>query len=104
MAEAAVVVGHGGFGTTMAALRGGVPQVVLPLFALDQFLNAERIEAVGAGAQVLGGLAAVAEIPAALRHVLQHPDAVEGAGRIAAAMAALPDIAESVGVLEDLAS
>jgi UDP:flavonoid glycosyltransferase YjiC (YdhE family) len=104
MVEAAVVVGHGGFGTTMAALRAGLPQVVLPLFALDQFLNAERVEAVGAGAQVLGGLAAVAEIPAALRHVLQHPDAVEGAGRIAAAMAALPDIAESVGVLEDLAT
>ena len=34
MAEAAAVVGHGGFGTTMAALSAGAPQVVLPLFSL----------------------------------------------------------------------
>ena len=104
MAEAAAVVGHGGFGTTMAALRAGLPQVVLPLFSLDQFLNAECVEAVGAGAQVLGGLPAAAGIPAALRTLLKDAYAVESAGHIAAAMAALPDISESVGVLENLAS
>jgi UDP:flavonoid glycosyltransferase YjiC (YdhE family) len=104
MLEAAVVIGHGGFGTTMAALSAGVPQLVLPLFALDQFLNAQRVEAVGAGAQVLGGLSAVREIPAALHTLLQDTYAADAAGRVAGAMAALPEIAECVEVLEDLAS
>ena len=45
MLEAAAVVGHGGFGTTMAALASGVPQVVLPLFSFDQAINAERVAA-----------------------------------------------------------
>ena len=48
LGEAAAMVGHGGFGTTLGALLAGVPQVVVPLFA-DQPYNAERIEAIGAG-------------------------------------------------------
>jgi UDP:flavonoid glycosyltransferase YjiC (YdhE family) len=41
-ARAAVVVHHGGSGTTAQALRAGVPQVVLPLL-LDQFHHAHRL-------------------------------------------------------------
>ena len=37
---AAAVIGHGGGGTTLGALAAGVPQVVVPLFAEDQHLNA----------------------------------------------------------------
>ena len=33
MPLASAMVGHGGFGTTMAALEAGIPQVVVPLFA-----------------------------------------------------------------------
>jgi len=55
--HAAVVVGHGGFGTTQAALAAGVPQVVLPLFSFDQFVNAERVAAVGVGLALLDGTA-----------------------------------------------
>ena len=51
--HAAAVVGHGGFGTTTAALASGVPQVVVPLFALDQFVNAAHVEAVGAGVRLV---------------------------------------------------
>ena len=40
MPEASVVVGHGGFGITQAALVAGVPQVAIPLFSSDQFANA----------------------------------------------------------------
>jgi len=29
----------------MTALAGGVPQVVVPLFSMDQFLNAARVMA-----------------------------------------------------------
>ena len=47
----------------MTALAAGVPQLVLPLFASDQFLNAERIQAAGVGIQLLGGLDALPEVP-----------------------------------------
>lgn len=42
----AVVVHHGGSGTTAAALRAGVPQVVLPLI-LDQYHHAHRLHLAG---------------------------------------------------------
>ena len=48
LGEAAAMVGHGGFGTTIGALLAGVPQVVAPLFA-DQPYNAERVAGLGAG-------------------------------------------------------
>jgi rhamnosyltransferase subunit B len=45
----ALLVHHGGIGTTAEALRAGTPQLVVPL-AHDQFDNAARIEALGVGA------------------------------------------------------
>lgn len=45
---AAAIFHHGGIGTTAQALRAGVPQVVAPVF-FDQFDNAARVEALGAG-------------------------------------------------------
>jgi UDP:flavonoid glycosyltransferase YjiC (YdhE family) len=98
-----VLVGHGGFGTTMAALAGGVPQVVIPLFASDQFVNAERVAAVGAGVCLEGGPGAVPALAPALADVLGDPAYQKTAQGVAAAMAALPDIASSVPLLEDLA-
>jgi len=104
MREAALVIGHGGFGTTMTAVAAGVPQLVLPLFASDQFLNAERIEAAGAGMQLLGGLDALPEVPRLVEQLLDEPGYAVTARRIAAAMAALPDVGTTVRVLEELAS
>jgi rhamnosyltransferase subunit B len=46
--HAAVLVHHGGIGTTAEALRAGVPQLVTP-FAWDQFDNGARVAALGAG-------------------------------------------------------
>ena len=51
MREAALLIGHGGSGTTMTAMAAGVPQPVLPLFSSD-LQNAERVETVGVGAQL----------------------------------------------------
>ena len=103
MPHAAVVVGHGGFGTTMAALAGGVPQVVVPLFASDQFINAERIAAIGAGLCLDGGPAAISALAVAVAGILGDPAYAEKARGVAAAMAALPDVASSVPYLEELA-
>lgn len=101
--HAAAVVGHGGFGTTMAALAAGLPQVVLPLFAMDQFLNAEHVAGVGAGLALPGGVDAVAALPAALATVLgdaRHRVAARG---VAAEIAALPTLERVVALLEELA-
>lgn len=47
------VLHHGGSGTTAAALRSGVPQLVSP-FLLDQFSWAGRMELLGVGCQLPG--------------------------------------------------
>src|SRR5829696_3314697 len=104
MRDAALVVGHGGFGTTMTALAAGVPQLVLPLFSSDQFLNAERVQAVGVGARLLGGLDALPEVPGVVQDLLHQPSYAESARRVAADMAALPDVTTTVAVLEKLAA
>jgi glycosyltransferase len=88
----------------MAAVAAGVPQVVVPLFAFDQSVHARRVAEVNAGIQLTGGVAAVADIPAALRRVLDEPAFAEGARAMAAEIAALPDIAECLPLLEQLAS
>lgn len=48
LAEADVVVCHGGSGTTFGALAAGVPLVIVPLFA-DQFTNGTLVARAGAG-------------------------------------------------------
>jgi UDP:flavonoid glycosyltransferase YjiC (YdhE family) len=47
----ALVVAHGGAGTTLAALAQGLPLVVIPQGA-DQFINAERAVAAGAAVAI----------------------------------------------------
>ena len=102
--EAAAVVGHGGFGTTMGALAAGLPQVIVPLFALDQVVNGERVAAAGAGVLLSGGPISAPEIPSALSRVLTEPAYRAGARAVAADIAALPDMADSVRILEELAA
>ncbi len=51
-ARCAVIVHHGGSGTTAQALRAGVPQVVLP-HMLDQFYHAHRLHLAGLAAPPL---------------------------------------------------
>jgi UDP:flavonoid glycosyltransferase YjiC (YdhE family) len=104
MREATAVVGHGGFGTTMAAVTAGLPQIVIPLFAFDQGVNADRVAAVHAGITLSGGLQAVAALPDALRQLLDDPAFRVSAEAIAAEIAALPDVSECLPLLEEFAS
>lgn len=85
--EASVVVGHGGFGTTYGTLAAGVPTVVLPLFSHDQFINADAIEAAGAGMRV----ADAAALGEAVNTLLADDAARSVARRIAGEMASLPE-------------
>ena len=102
MPHATVMVGHGGFGTTLLGLASGVPSVVIPLFA-DQPENARRVAAVGAGIALEGGRAAVGQLSPAVQRVLKDPTYRAGAHRIAGEIRSLPPVEESVPFLEEIA-
>lgn len=103
LAHAEAAVGHGGFGTTMAALANAVPQVVVPLFAFDQRLNAEHVAAAGAGLHLDGGPAAIEHVPDAVDALLSGSSHRAAARAVADEVAALPPLDEAVAVLERLA-
>ncbi|GMV31312.1 MAG: glycosyl transferase [Rhodanobacteraceae bacterium] len=49
--RAAAVIHHGGAGTIAQAFRAGVPQIICPI-AFDQFVNADRVVALGCGTRI----------------------------------------------------
>jgi MGT family glycosyltransferase len=100
MPHADAVIGHGGFGTTMTAVAAGVPQLVVPLFALDQFVNARALERSGAGAVVDPGLT---DLPEHLSHVLHDDSHRAAARRLADETADLPPVGSSPTALVQVA-
>ncbi len=104
MPRAAAMVGHGGFGTTMAGLAAGVPQVVVPLFAPDQYINGKHVAAVGAGLNLDGGPMAIPVLAEAVEHLVADPAYRTAAQAVADEMAGLPPVAEAVSLLERLAT
>jgi UDP:flavonoid glycosyltransferase YjiC (YdhE family) len=101
MPHAAAMVGHGGSGSTLMAMAAGVPLAVVPLFA-DQPYNARRVAQIGAGIALEGGIDAVAELPRALRALLEEPRYRRQAERVAAEVAGLAPVDDAVRVLEDI--
>jgi UDP:flavonoid glycosyltransferase YjiC (YdhE family) len=106
--HASAVVSHGGYGTTLGALAHGVPLVVLPLFAGDQWRTARRVAEVGAGLVLEDGERRVFEppgpaligaLPGALEEVLADPRFRHSAHGIGAEMAALPPASAAVSAL-----
>lgn len=81
LADADLVVCHGGSGTVYGALAAGVPLVVAPVFA-DQFENGRR--AAAAGAALLVEVAATE--PGADRRVLGEPEVPALAGAVVEAL------------------
>jgi len=102
LAEAEVVVCHGGSGTTFGALAAGVPLVIVPLFA-DQFANGPRVAEAKAGVVLNTGLdtgggrrpfsqADAVGIAEAIETVRSHSSFRQHAQRIAAEMAQAPTV------------
>ena len=104
MPLASAMVGHGGFGTTLGALVAGVPQVVVPLFSYDQAINAAHVHEVGAGIHLEGGPAAMDRLPYAVSTVLDDARYRTGAEAVAAEIASLPTLSETVATIEGLAA
>jgi UDP:flavonoid glycosyltransferase YjiC (YdhE family) len=80
--RAAVVVGHGGHGTTMRSLSKGVPIVCIPAPSVDQGPNAEMVQAWGAGI-ALPTDANSSQVHAAVQAVLADPGYAAQAQRLA---------------------
>jgi UDP:flavonoid glycosyltransferase YjiC (YdhE family) len=104
LTQAALLLGHGGFGTTMGALTAGVPQVVAPIFTSAQIINARHVAAVGAGRAVPSGPDAPGRACHEVAAVLADERYRRTAERVAGEIAALPPVTEALGVLERLAS
>ncbi|QUH00786.1 glycosyltransferase family 1 protein [Saccharopolyspora erythraea] len=98
-----VVVSHGGSGSVMGALAHGLPAVLVPLGA-DQPHNARRCRELGV-AEVLDAVTATPQdIRAAVSTVLADPGYRRAAERLRDEIAALPDPARAVALLERLAA
>jgi UDP:flavonoid glycosyltransferase YjiC (YdhE family) len=100
---ASAVVSHTGSGTMLGALASGLPQVCLPRGA-DQFANAERIQAVGAGIRLLPDEVTPKRLRAALSSVLHDPAYTGAAAAMKAEIAAMPSAADVLADLVGLAS
>jgi UDP:flavonoid glycosyltransferase YjiC (YdhE family) len=98
MPHVAAMIGHGGSGTTRAALAAGVPSVIVPGFA-DQFRNAERVARLGAGIAL--GPDDVARVGDAVRRLLAEPSYAAAARRVAAEIAALPHVDDAPAALRE---
>jgi UDP:flavonoid glycosyltransferase YjiC (YdhE family) len=97
---ASAVVSHAGSGTMLGALAFGLPQVCLPQGA-DQFANAERVHAIGAGIQLLPDDVTPERLRAAVSSVLHDPAYTRAATAMRTEIAAMPSAAD---VLDDLVS
>jgi UDP:flavonoid glycosyltransferase YjiC (YdhE family) len=108
--HAAAAILHGGYGSTLGALAHGVPTVVIPLFSIDQWANAEAVHRVGAGVALAGdgegrpvldlpGGETIEALAPAVCHLLADPAPRRRAREISASMAALPTVDDAV---EDL--
>lgn len=98
-----LVVCHGGSGTMLAALAHGLPLLVLPQGA-NQDWNGERGAAIGAGITLAPGSLTPDAVRAAVRRLLREPAHRAAAGRVRAEIDAMPGPEVAVGLLEDLAS
>ncbi len=67
----ALLVHHGGIGTTAEALRAGVPQLILP-FAFDQFDNGRRVQNLNAGGVVPASRANALRLRQEMESLLVH--------------------------------
>jgi UDP:flavonoid glycosyltransferase YjiC (YdhE family) len=94
-------VAHGGAGTTLGALAHGVPLLVVPQGA-DQWSNAERVVAAGAGRTLLREEFSVAAVRDGVDALLTEPSYRACAEKIGEEIRVMPPVADAVVALEQL--
>jgi UDP:flavonoid glycosyltransferase YjiC (YdhE family) len=104
MRRATLFVGHGGHGSTMAALAHDLPMVLMPMYDLaDQPLVARSIEAAGAG-RTVHRKASAAELGPVLASVLDGGSYREAAARLGSAVRAMPGAVLGADAIESALS
>jgi rhamnosyltransferase subunit B len=98
----AALVHHGGIGTTAEALRAGTPQLIVPL-AHDQFDNAARVVAMGAGASLHATRVTPARMAKALLKVVGNTQVAARSARLAGRFAGQGGVDGLCARLETLA-
>ncbi|MFE4372823.1 glycosyltransferase [Streptomyces sp. NPDC056835] len=93
-----LVVTHGGAGTTLGALAAGIPMVIAPQGA-DQFIQADRVAAAGAGLDLPQGTATPEGVAKAASAVLADQGFRAAARTVADQIAAMPSPAEVAATL-----
>lgn len=97
LAQASMLIHHGGIGSMASCMQAGLPQIAVPS-AHDQSDNAARAAALGLGFVLKPG--ASTEAWRSAIHACMHDSAIrESVGRIQALMAAQADAAEFIADL-----
>ncbi len=100
MPPASLVIGHGGYGTTMLALAHDLPLLILPMFELgDQPEVGRIVERLGAG-RVLRKTASADAIRAAIEELLSEGPHREAARALGAQLRECNGAAEGADLLE----
>jgi len=103
------VIHHGGAGTFCTAVAHGVPQLILPEFAMAQYAFDESLLAANV-TELEGGLTLEGtdltgkEVARQVGRLLDEPRFTEGARRLSEKSREMPSPADLVPVLEDLAA
>jgi UDP:flavonoid glycosyltransferase YjiC (YdhE family) len=97
------IIFHGGYNSLLSALWYGLPMVVIPQQAGDQFPTAQRCVHVGLGVLVEGYPPAPEAVRTAVKTVLEQPEYRSRAQQFQREIKALPPLAEAVKRLEILA-
>jgi UDP:flavonoid glycosyltransferase YjiC (YdhE family) len=95
------VVAHGGSGTVLGALAHGVPLLVVPQGA-DQWSNAERIVAAGAGQRLLREELSAVAVHDRVMALLSEPSYRQAASTIKQEISAMPSATDAIAALEAL--
>lgn len=100
LSQTALVIGHGGHGTTTKALTAGVPLVIRPMTALgDQSAVAAAVERAGVGVR-LGARDSVAGIRRAVDEALHNQGLRERARRLGRQLRATDGAARAADLVE----
>jgi len=101
--QAALVITVGGSGGVLAALKAGVPLVVVPT-EWDRPENAQRVVEAGAGLRIPPRQCTPERLKAAILKLLSEPSFRENAQRLSAAFAGYNGPARAAELIEELAS
>jgi rhamnosyltransferase subunit B len=100
--QVALLVHHGGIGTTAEALHAGTPQLVVPL-AHDQFDNGARVEALGVGVSLPATRLSTRRLVKRLEGLLDDQGLAGRCRAVAGNVGRDPEVEEVVQALEVLA-